>query len=52
LTFVIKNWPNDPRIGYKSPFSLVDFIENDVNLEKILLNVFEGTFERDEIMEL
>jgi hypothetical protein len=29
--FVNKNWPNDPRIGCKSPSNLVEFIENDLN---------------------
>jgi hypothetical protein len=40
LIFVNKNWPYDPRISYKSPSSLVDFIENVLNLEE----EFEGTF--------
>jgi hypothetical protein len=52
LTFVNKNWPSDLRIGCKSPFSLVDLIENDVNLEKVLLKKFEGAFEMDKIVEL
>jgi len=30
LIFVNKNWPNDPRIGCKSPSSWVKFIENDL----------------------
>jgi hypothetical protein len=51
LIFVSKNWANDPRIGCQSPFSLVDFIESDINLEKELED-FEGTFERDEVVEL
>jgi hypothetical protein len=34
LTFVNKNWPNDPRIGYKFPSNLVDLIEIDLNLYK------------------
>jgi len=36
LIFVSKNWPNDPKISYKSPSSLANFIENDLNLEKEL----------------
>jgi hypothetical protein len=48
LIFVSKNWPNDPRIGCKSPFNLADFIESDLNLEE----KFEGAFERDEVVEL
>jgi hypothetical protein len=48
---VNKNWPNDTRIGYKSPSSLADFIENDLNLKEEF-EKFEGAFERDEVMEL
>jgi hypothetical protein len=51
LIFVSKNWPNDPRIGCKSPSSLADFIESDFNLEE-KLEEFEKTFERDEVVEL
>jgi hypothetical protein len=51
LIFVNKNWPNDSKIGSKSLSSLVDFIENDFNLEEEL-EEFEGTFERDEVVEL
>jgi hypothetical protein len=50
LIFVNKNWPNDPKISYKSPFSLVELIEIDVDLEKEI-EEFEGAFERDEVME-
>jgi hypothetical protein len=32
IDFVNKNWPNDLKIGCKSLFSLVDFIESDFNL--------------------
>jgi hypothetical protein len=45
LIFVNKNWPNDPIISCKSPFSLVDLFETDLNLEE----EFEGAFERDKI---
>jgi hypothetical protein len=51
LIFVNKIWPNDPRIGCKSPFSLIDFIETNANLEN-KLEEFEIAFERDEVMEL
>jgi hypothetical protein len=34
LIFVNKNWPNDFKIDYKSPFRLVELIETDVNLEE------------------
>jgi hypothetical protein len=49
--FVNKNWPNDPRIGCKSPFNLVKFLEKDVNLEENL-EEFEGEFARDEVVEV
>ncbi len=50
LIFVNKNWPYDPRVSCKSPSSLVDFIENDLNLEEKL--EFEGAFERVEVVGL
>jgi hypothetical protein len=48
LIFVNKNWPNDPKISYKSLSSLVELIEINENLEKELQE-FEGTFERDKV---
>ncbi len=51
LIFVDKNWPNDLRIGCKSPCSFVDFIETNANLKEELKE-FEGVFEKDEAMEL
>ncbi len=51
LIFVSKNWANDPRIGCKSPSSLVDFIENDLNLEENF-EEFERAFEKDKVVEL
>jgi hypothetical protein len=47
---VKKNWPNDPRIGCKPLFSLVELIETNVKLKE--LEEFEGTFERDVILEI
>ncbi len=41
-----KNWPNDLRIGCKSPSSLADSIESNLNLEE-KFEEFERTFERD-----
>jgi hypothetical protein len=38
-------------LGCKSLSSLVGFIESDLNLEEEL-EEFEGTFERDEVVEL
>jgi hypothetical protein len=49
LIFVNKNWPNDPRIGYKSPSYLVELLAKDVDLEEEL-EKFEG--ELDEIVEV
>jgi hypothetical protein len=51
LIFVSKNWPNDPKIGCKSPSTLANFIENDLNLEEEF-EEFDKTFERDKVMEL
>ncbi len=47
LIFLNKNWPNDPRIGCKP----MELIEINAELED-KLNYFEGTFERDEILEI
>jgi hypothetical protein len=47
LFFSNKNWPNDPRIGCKP----IELIEINAELED-KLNLFEGTFERDEILEI
>jgi hypothetical protein len=44
LIFINKKWRNYPRIGCKSPFSLVEFIEMDADLEKDL-EKFESSFE-------
>jgi hypothetical protein len=51
LIFVSKKWPNDLRVGCKSPSNLVAFIESDLNLEK-KFEEFERAFERDEVVEL
>ncbi len=50
LVFVSKKCP-DLRIGYKSPFSLVEFIDIYRDLKEEL-EEFEGFFERDEIVDL
>jgi len=50
LIFVNKNWPNDSRIGCQSPSNLINFLENDINVEKEL-EEFEGDFEKDEFVE-
>ncbi len=49
LIFVNTNWPNDPRIGCKSPSSLVELFETHVDLKDF--QEFEGAFERDVVME-
>jgi len=45
LIFVNKIWPNDPKIGCKSPSSLADSIESGLNLEE----KFEKAFERSKL---
>ncbi len=50
IKFVNKNWPSDSRIGCKSLFSLVKFIDIDGDLED--LEEFEGFFEKDEVVDL
>jgi hypothetical protein len=42
LIFVNKKCPNDPKIGCKSLFGLVNFIEIDINLEKVFEGALEG----------
>ncbi len=51
MIFVNKNWPKDPTIGCKSPFSLLEFIDIDGDLKEEL-ETFEGHFERDEVVDL
>jgi hypothetical protein len=51
LIFVNKNLLNDLRIGCKSPFNLLEFLERDINLEEEL-EEFEGEFEKDEVFEM
>ncbi len=45
LIFVSKNWPSDLRDGCKPP-------SNVVELEEFELKEFEGSFERDEIVDI
>jgi hypothetical protein len=51
LIFVSKNWPSVLRIGCKSPFSLVKFIDIDGDLQD-KLEEFESSFEWDEVVDL
>jgi len=51
LIFFKKNWPNDPKIGCKSPSSLVDLIETNLNLEE-KFEKFEKASKRDKVVEL
>ncbi len=46
-----QNWPNDPRLGCKTPFNFVEFIEKDKIIEEEL-EEFEGGFEREEIVDM
>jgi hypothetical protein len=47
---VNKNWPNDFKVDCKSSSNLLKLIGIDVDLKKEL-EQFEGTFERDEIVD-
>jgi hypothetical protein len=51
LIFVNKNWPNDSRLGSKSPSNLLEFLERDMDLEEEF-EEFEGEFEKDEVVEV
>jgi hypothetical protein len=51
LIFLNKNWPNDCRVGCKSPSNLLELIGINADLKEELEN-FEGAFERDEIVNL
>ncbi len=51
LIFLKNNSLNDYKVCCKSPFNLLKFIGIDVDLEKELKQ-FEGTFEKNEIMNL
>jgi hypothetical protein len=41
---VSKIWPNDVKVGCKTPFLLVELINFEINLKEEL-NEFEGSFE-------
>jgi hypothetical protein len=51
IIFVSKIWPNDPRVGCSSPFSLIELIEADFALKEGLKQ-YEDEFERDELLDL
>jgi len=51
LIFVSQNWPNDPRLGCKTPFNFVKFIKKDKIIEEELKE-FEGGLEREEIVDM
>jgi hypothetical protein len=46
-----KNWPSDPRVGYKSPSNLVELIQINLDFEDEL-EKFEGSFEQDERIDI
>jgi hypothetical protein len=48
---VNKNWPNDYKVGCKSPSNLLELSGIDAYLEEEL-EQFEGAFEKDEIVNL
>jgi hypothetical protein len=51
LIFVSQNWPNDPRLGCKTPFNFVEFIKKDKIIEEELKE-FEGGFKREAIVDM
>jgi hypothetical protein len=51
LFFVNKNWPNDSKIDCKPHSNLVKMIDKDLDFEE-KLKKFEGSFERDELVDI
>jgi len=51
LIFMSKNWPNDCKVGCKSPFNLLKFIGIDANLEEEL-EQFERAFQKYKNVDL
>ncbi len=49
--FCEKNQPSDPRDECKSPSNLVELIQTNLGFEEEL-EEFEGSFERDEIVDI
>jgi hypothetical protein len=48
---VNKNWPNDPRDGFKPPSNLIELIKINLDFEKEL-EKFESSFARDKIEDI
>jgi hypothetical protein len=48
---VSKNWPNDYKVGCKSPFNLLKFIGIDANLKEEL-EKFERAFQKYKSVDL
>jgi hypothetical protein len=48
---VKKIWSNDLKVACKSPFNLIEFLEENIDLEEEL-EEFEGDFEKDEVVEV
>ncbi len=46
-----KIWSNDLKVACKSPFNLIEFLEENIDLEEEL-EEFEGDFEKDEVVEV
>ncbi len=51
LIIVSKNWPNDPKVGCKSPSNSIEFTKMSGDLENELEQL-EGDLERNEVFEL
>ncbi len=46
-----KNWPNDDRVGCKSPSNLVELIKTTFDIKE-KLKKFEGAFEWDVLLNI
>ncbi len=51
LIFVNKKWRNDPKVGCKPPFNLIEFLKKDIDLKE-KLEKFEGDLEKDKVVEV
>ncbi len=51
LILVNKIWPNDPKVGCKPPFNLIEFLKKDIDFLK-KREKFEGDFKNDKVVEV
>jgi hypothetical protein len=50
VSFIITNWPSDPRNGCKPLSNVVKLIQTVLGFEEV--EEFEGSFERDELVDI